>query len=219
MDRILELELMEDENQVKAYAEADFEEPHSCFINCLKQVIGGQAFQGLALDLGCGPGDIDRRFAEAYPQSQLHAVDGSAAMINYALSSLAKPLQNRVHFILGQLPHAILPNSRYDVIFSNSLLHHLADPSVLWEVIKQYSHPGTCVAIMDLVRPNSPGAAQELVRTYASNEPLILQKDFYNSLLAAFSLEEIYQQLDEANLNLNIKKVSDRHIFISGLML
>ena len=150
--------------------------------------------------------------------SQTHAVDGSKSMIQAGQSSISPLLQKRIHFILGKLPNVILPQSTYDLIYSNSLLHHLPDPMTLWHVIKKYSRPGTWVMIMDLLRTDSIEAAQIMVDTYAGNEPQILQQDFYNSLLAAFSIEEIYQQIEDAGLTLNIEQISDRHVFISGVM-
>jgi len=218
MERILEPELMEDDDQVKAYAEADFEIPHSQFLERLRTVVGNPAFSGVALDLGCGPGDISRRFAEAHPDSRVHAVDGSKAMIHYGEALLSPFLQKRIHFILGRLPDVILPQPHYEIIFSNSLLHHLPDPLIIWQMVKQYAKPGTRVAVMDLLRPDSVGSAQSLVDTYARNEPEILQQDFYNSLLAAFSIEEIKQQIQSVGLHLSIEQISDRHVFISGVM-
>jgi len=218
MKRILESELMEDEDQVKAYAEADFESPHSHFMERLRTVIDNPAFSGVALDLGCGPGDISRRFAEAYPDSRVHAVDGSKAMIQYGKALLSHFLQKRIHFIIGRLPDVILPQPQYEIIFSNSLLHHLPDPMIIWQTVKRYAGPGAHVAVMDLLRPDSIASAQSMVDAYADNEPEILQQDFYNSLLAAFSIEEIKQQIQSAGLHLNIEQISDRHVFISGVM-
>ncbi|MGZ8194839.1 MAG: class I SAM-dependent methyltransferase, partial [Methylosarcina sp.] len=63
MERQLEPELMEDPEQVKAYAEADFAIPHNDFIERIKLFIDQPGFNGTALDLGCGPGDISLRFA------------------------------------------------------------------------------------------------------------------------------------------------------------
>lgn len=51
---------------------------------------------------------------------------------------------------------------------------------------------------------------------YAANEPAILQRDFYCSLLAAFTLDEINDQIMRADLPLNAEQISDRHVFISG---
>ncbi len=220
MRRLLEPELMEDESQVKAYAEADFEVPHNDFIQQLKTFIDDPEFSGTALDLGCGPGDISCRFANAFPLSKLHAIDGSESMLAYAKSALPPDLADRISFIKGLLPDVILPQPGYEIIFSNSLLHHLPDPQVLWQTIKKYSRPGTRIIIMDLLRPANVKSAQMMVDNYAANEPEILQRDFYHSLLAAFSLKEINTQLAQADLSLDLhsQKISDRHVFISGVI-
>ncbi len=220
MKRLLEPELMEDESQVKAYAEADFEVPHNDFIQQLKTFIDNPEFSGTALDLGCGPGDISSRFANAFPLSKVHALDGSESMLAYAKSALPPDLADRISFIKGLLPDVILPQPGYEIIFSNSLLHHLPDPQVLWQTIKKYSRPGTRIIIMDLLRPANVKSAQMMVDNYAATEPEILQRDFYHSLLAAFSLKEINAQLALADLSVNLhsQKISDRHVFITGVI-
>jgi ubiquinone/menaquinone biosynthesis C-methylase UbiE len=217
MKRVLEPELMEDEAQVKAYAEADFEIPHSQFIERLQAFINEPGFSGTALDLGCGPGDISRRFAQAYPLSEVYAVDGSAAMINYGKLSITDELKSRIKFIHGLLPYVSLPQASYGIIFSNSLLHHLPDPMVLWDVIKKYAVPGTRIVVMDLLRPDSIDEALAMVQAYAADEPDILKRDFYQSLLAAFRMEEIAGQIAQAGLDLSIEQISDRHVFITGV--
>jgi SAM-dependent methyltransferase len=115
------------------------------------------------------------------------------------------------------LPAVSLPQANYDIIFSNSLLHHLPDPMVLWQVIKHYAGPGARVVIMDLLRPASIDEARAMVRAYAADEPDALKRDFYQSLLAAFRMEEIAGQIAQAGLNLDIEQISDRHVFITGV--
>ncbi len=217
MKRVLEAELMEDAAQVKAYAEADFEIPHTQFIERLMAFINEPDFSGTALDLGCGPGDISCRFARAYPLARVHAIDGSLAMINYGKLVMPEALARRIDFIHGVLPDVSLPQAAYDLIFSNSVLHHLPDPGVLWQVIKHYARPGARIVVMDLLRPASIEEARAMVRAYAGDEPEILQRDFYQSLLAAFRREEIAEQIAQAGLKLGIEQISDRHVFITGV--
>ena len=70
---------------------------------------------------------------------------------------------------------------------------------------------------MDLLRPNNEDKAKELVQQYAADDSPILQKDFYNSLLAAYNVEEIGQQLNAAGLGyLTTEIVSDRHVLVWG---
>jgi len=218
MKRVLEPELMDDEDQVEAYAAADFETPHRQFIQRLQIFINEPGFNSVALDLGCGHGDITRRFVEAYPLSRVDAVDGSVPMIIYGKTLLAEEYKQRVNFVLGVLPNVLLPQASYRLIFSNSLLHHLPDPQVLWQVVKQYAKSGTRIVMMDLLRPESTENAQAIVKTYAVHEPKILQQDFFNSLLAAFTLDEIKGQLKQAGLRLMVEQISDRHVFISGVI-
>jgi trans-aconitate methyltransferase len=176
----------------------------------------GEGFNGNALDLGCGSGDISRRFIRAFPASTLDAVDGSLPMLEYAKAAANPP--EPIHYILGRLPGVILPKSGYDIIFSNSLLHHLPDPQILWQTIKSYAKTGTHIAVMDLLRPESTGSAMIMVEKHAGNEADILQRDFYHSLLAAFRMEEITEQLLTADLPFTVEKISDRHVFIQGVI-
>ena len=225
MNRILEPELMEGEAQSRAYAQADFEQPNSHFLYLLQEHIGTD-FQGYVLDLGCGSGDITIRVARAYPRCEIHGIDGSAAMLKYARELLAlEPItcQQRVQFIQGIIPEEKLPRAhrrcafgaRYDLIISNSLLHHLHQPDNFWLTIKKYSSKNTPILVMDLLRPATTAEASQLVETIALNEPEILQRDFYNSLCAAFEIPEIKTQLKQANLeHLSVTQISDRHVLI-----
>ena len=108
-------------------------------------------------------------------------------------------------------------NLGFDSIISNSLLHHLQDSAILWDALKSYGRTGTHVLIMDLLRPATRRAAAQLVTTYAGGEHELLKQDFYNSLLAAYTEEEIKIQLKMARLSkLKIQRVSDRHIIVYG---
>ncbi|NNE05177.1 MAG: SAM-dependent methyltransferase, partial [Xanthomonadales bacterium] len=66
-------------------------------------------------------------------------------------------------------------------------------------------------------RPESPQAAQAIVAQYAGDAPDILREDFYNSLLAAYTPEEVKRQLSGAGLDsLGIELSSDRHWMVCG---
>lgn len=218
MDRVAEPELMLDAHQARAYASADFEEPNSRFIDLLRQRLIDLPPDGVALDLGCGPGDISLRFARAFPQWTVDALDGSAAMLELGRQAADRSrLGTRVRFHEVRLPQGPAPGGPYDLIFSNSLLHHLRAPEVLWSSARQWSGAETRVFVMDLVRPESQERAGELVDRYACDEPEVLRRDFFNSLLAAYRPSEIREQLAKASLgHLEIEVVSDRHFLVWG---
>jgi len=221
MRRIPEEELMTGNDQARAYASADFEEPHSAVIRLFQETFGHTLPGSDVLDLGCGPGDITFRFARAYPACTIHGVDGSEAMLAEARQALSRSpeLAGRVLFMQGMLPDIELPLPQYDVVISNSLLHHLPDPAVLWETIKCCAAPGAAVFIVDLRRPATIAEARRLTGLYSSREPAILQRDFYNSLRAAFEPAEIREQLNTAGLaGFDVRETSDRHVMIAGVM-
>jgi SAM-dependent methyltransferase len=221
MERIPEQELMDEAAQALAYAGADFEQPHSMFIDLFCETFDTVAHGVHVLDLGCGPGDITFRFARTFAGCRMHGIDGSEAMLRLAEEVLDNEpsLQGRVRFSRVVLPDEGLSRAVYDCIISNSLLHHLPDPSVLWQTVKTCAVPGAPVFIMDLKRPVTMDEAARLRDMYAEGEPEVLRRDFYNSLLAAFEPGEIRSQLRDASLGcLSVRSVSDRHLTVSGHM-
>ncbi len=219
MQRSPEPELMLDPQQAHAYASADFEAPHSYFIELFRQSFPGLEPSGAILDLGCGPGDIAVRFAKAFAQCEVDGIDGAQAMLEAGAPLVAASgLAQRVKLSYARLPEDAPPRPPYEGIISNSLLHHLHQPQILWEAIKRYAKPGAFVFVMDLMRPPSEAIARELVQRCSGNEPEVLQRDFYHSLLAAFRPDEIAQQLAQARLDLQIEVVSDRHLIAYGYL-
>ncbi len=218
MRRTPEPELMLGEEQARAYAEADFQEPHSCFIELFARSFPEEAAAGYVLDLGCGPADISLRFARGYPDSLIHGVDGSEAMLKFGKQAVSREgLEERVQLIHRYLPATQLPRKKYDVVISNSLLHHLGDPQVLWQSINQFASPRAPIFIMDLTRPADRAQAKDLTETHAAGEAEVLKQDFYHSLLAAYRPHEVKSQLQEAQLaHFCVEEVSDRHMIMWG---
>jgi SAM-dependent methyltransferase len=222
MKRTVEPELMIEESQALAYARADFEAAHSSYPKLFGKKFPRQLRHALALDLGCGPCDVTIRFANAHPGWTFHGVDGSAAMLKQARIAIAQQrgLSHRIKLIEGFIPGARIPKRTYDVILASSFLHHLHDPQVLWKAVRQYSRRGTVVFIADLRRPASRAQARAFERKYSRGEPEVLRRDFFNSLLAAFTPAEVRKQLKEAGLaELRVEVVSDRHLVVFGRIL
>ncbi len=169
MERIPEPELMDEPEQARAYARADFAEPHQAFVERFRQCFPGHRPRQV-LDLGCGAADITIRFARAWPESRLTGVDGAAAMLVFAREAIAQAgLGDRIQLQQARLPETALPRRAFDTVISNSLLHHLHDPQTLWRAVTQYAAPGAAVFIMDLRRPDSRERAGNLVDEYAGN--------------------------------------------------
>lgn len=218
MERTPEPELMNDAPQVEAYANADFAAPHDHFVELFRERFPRLHPRGI-LDLGCGPGDISRRLACSFPTSRVTGIDGAPAMIAAGRErNRDAGLADRIELVASCLPGDELPAGPFDAIVSNSLLHHLAAPSALWEVLARASYVGSAVFVMDLLRPRDATTLRDLVERYASDEPEILKRDFENSLHAAYRPDEVAEQLGAAGLGaLTTEVVSDRHFIVHGI--
>ncbi|RJQ55703.1 MAG: class I SAM-dependent methyltransferase [Nitrospiraceae bacterium] len=217
MERIPEPDLMDDAEQAEAYAAADFAEPHEAFVRHFRMRFPGFS-KGEVLDLGCGAADVIIRFAGAFPGVNITGVDGAQAMLDIGTSEVGKKgFAHRVRLLKCRVPDTALLQNKYDAVISNSLLHHLADPFIMWQTIRHCAKTYAPVFVMDLFRPDTVKSAEGLLDRYAADASPVLRKDFFNSLLAAYSVEEIRQQLVRSNLDyLNIEIVSDRHVLIWG---
>jgi len=221
MERIVEPELMDDPLQARAYAEADFDRSDQAFAQRFLALWGppfpsprqpgaGWGAGEAIVDLGCGPGNITFRLATALPQARVVGLDGAATMVALAqerrqrhpdlwpqlrFEQLSLPLTQVSSPGLG--PLAVL-GGPFAAVVSNSLLHHLHDPLVLWHAIGQLAAPGAMVYIKDLRRPASAAEADALTQRYAAGAPAVLRRDFRASLAAAFTAVEVEAQLAQA---------------------
>jgi ubiquinone/menaquinone biosynthesis C-methylase UbiE len=209
---------MDSEAQTRAYAEADFEESNSLFTEKFQEYFNPSPPAGTMADLGCGPGDISIRMANRYPGWNITGLDAGPNMLKLAQERLAaEQLEDRVSFRHSYLPDPSLPSASFDAVISNSLLHHLPQPRILWQSIIQLARPGAAIQVMDLMRPDSEAEAQRLIDVYSADAPDILREDFYNSLLAAYTPWEVSEQLLAAGLDrLKIVIPSDRHWIVHG---
>ena len=217
MDRILEPEIMDGQAEADAYARADFGDSNQWYADHLATQYPSHLRE--VVDLGCGPADVLLRIAGIAQHARIVGVDGSATMLDFARNAVdAAQLSDRVSLHLGRLPGLSLPEGHFDAVLSKDMLHHLPDPQVLWGEVHRLGRRGAAVFVMDLIRPDSPLAARQIVERVAAHEHPILKEDFYNSLCAAFTVSEVRSQLQSAGLPLTVEPATERHMLIKGLL-
>ena len=216
MKRVLEPEVMDDPEQVQAYAQANFEEENQGFVDQFFSMYPDLESPHI-VDLGCGPGDIPLRVARRHATCRVTGIDASQPMIAYAEQAVQQAgFQDRIQFLCQRIQDVNL-SSPADAIISNSLVHHMPNPLRFWYCLKTFVKPGGPVLVMDLLRPESPEEAQAIVEEHAAQEPERLRKDFYHSLLAAFTDDEVAAHLAELNLSrLFVDVPDDRHWVVYG---
>lgn len=226
MPRQPEPEYMDEAAEADAYALSDFSEVNQAFVERLLELVPtAEALD--VIDLGTGPGDIPVRLCLARPGWHVVAVDASAAMLSIAgkaaqeadLIDLPTGQAGRIELVQADARETGLPPHSFDVLFSNSILHHINDTAAFWKELKRLAKPGATMFLRDLARPATATAARKIVDTYGQVGPELMREEFYRSLLSSYTPEEVCTQLAEAKLDcLEVKMVTDRHMDIFGTL-
>ena len=223
MQRRLEPELMNGDAQVHAYADADFSSGDQATIEAIQRLLAPTLPlppDSLVVDLGCGPGNITLRLAGLFPKARIIGIDGAESMLAIAREQ-AQQQQLEMSFLCQTLQEVLRGPllGQADLIVSNSLLHHLHQPDLLWKVTQALAAPGCRTLHRDLRRPDSDAEIQQLLLKHLPLAPEVLQHDFAASLAAAFEPQEVTAELHKLGLDqLTVLAEDDRYLVVSGLV-
>ena len=210
MDRIVEQEVMDTAEAAEAYDAMEHGEVDNAFV---ERVLALGAQSGHFLDVGTGPAQIPILLAQRCPEIRITAIDLSKEMLNIAKRHIAAAaLTARItleHVDAKALPY---PDNTFDGLISNSIVHHIHDSLRALQEMSRVVKPGGLVLIRDLVRPETPEAAQAFVDTYAAEDTPYQQKLYYDSFLAAFTIAEVNEMLAQMDLQgAVVTQSTDRH--------
>ena len=210
MNRIVEQEVMDTAEAAEAYDAMEHGEVDNAFV---ERVLALGAQSGHFLDVGTGPAQIPILLAQRCPDIRITAIDLSKEMLNIAKRHIAAAaLTARItleHVDAKALPY---PDNTFDGLISNSIVHHIHDSLRALQEMSRVVKPGGLVLIRDLVRPETPEAAQAFVDTYAAEDTPYQQKLYYDSFLAAFTIAEVNEMLAQMDLQgAVVTQSTDRH--------
>ena len=218
MQRCPEPELMNGVDQVAAYAAADFSAGDDVTIDRIHSLIAERPLGNnpVVVDLGCGPGNITLLLARLLPEARVIGIDGAERMLELARQRAAD--QGLAIVFLHQDLRQIR-GLKADLVVSNSLLHQLHDPLLLWRVTSELANRGCRVLHRDLRRPESMDQLNHLQTLHLPDAPEVLLQDFRASLRAAFEPAEVADQLRITGMKqLSIQLEGDRYLVVSGLV-
>jgi ubiquinone/menaquinone biosynthesis C-methylase UbiE len=215
LQRVLEPEVMDTEEDAREYDAMDHSEPNAAFVERLIEL----GAHGRMLDIGTGPGHIPLLICERIPDAYVVGVDLAEHMLARAnRRRLASAHADRMEFLLADAKGLAFEDGSFDVVFSNTILHHIPEPRVFLAGARRVLRPGGALLIRDLFRPASLGQLAQLVATYAGSATPYQRKLFGDSLNAALTPDELRAAaravgLEEAEITLD----SDRHMSLQVL--
>ena len=120
-----------------------------------------------------------------------------------------------IKIIQGRYEDKHLSEKSFDILISNSVLHHVKSPKQFWEksfnLVRQQGH----IVLMDLFRPSSEHELLAILNKYGGDNPVLLN-DFEKSLRAAYTPYEVEDQLSSfPSISSSVKAISDRHFFVT----
>src|SRR5690348_5698425 len=124
---------------------AKFTAPREAPFDDLLALVKRRPGMGLrVVDLGCGPGVLTRRLADALDGSDVLGIDSSAAMLARA-ADLARPGLRFAAQSIEEFAHA--GDGKFDLVISNSTLHWCADHEQLIPKLLARVAPGGQIVV------------------------------------------------------------------------
>ena len=160
LERILEPEVMDTTEEADGYAAMDHTGSGGAFVDRLIEL----GAEGYALDIGTGPGTIPLLACERIANLRIMAVDLSPKMLAHAERlRQGSPHKDRIKFQLADAKGLPFEDRSFDVVFSNTILHHIPDPTHMLIEAARLLRPGGTLLIRDLYRPRTKDELDELV--------------------------------------------------------
>ncbi len=226
LSRVLEVEVMDTAAEAADYNSMDHSAVNALFAQDLITALASGGFQERGreppdtierelhiLDLGTGTALIPIELCLRVSHCRVLAVDLAAQMLELAGKNVAAAgLASRIE--LEQIDAKALPftDSRFDVVMSNSIIHHIPEPVQSLQEAVRVTKLGGLLFFRDLLRPDDVATLTHLVQTYAGSENFHCRQMFADSLHAALSLGEIRDLISELGFSAaSVQPTSDRH--------
>ncbi|WP_333165171.1 methyltransferase domain-containing protein [Microcoleus sp. AT3-A2] len=210
MQRVLEPEVMDSLEEAIEYDSMDFTEVNAAFAQsaaALGPVLGN------VLDAGTGTARIPIAISQLRRAWKLTCIDLSPNMLKVGAQNVEKAgVRSQINLELIDAKAMPYPDSYFDMVISNSIIHHLPDPLLFLQEVKRVLKPQGAIFLRDLLRPETAEIRDNLVNLYAGDCNAHQKQLFSDSLQAAFTLDEVEEMIQNAGLDgLRIYESSDRH--------
>lgn len=218
LPRVLEPEVMDTAEEAADYDAMDHAEVNRRFVDDLLAAMGdgGWSSPRRVFDAGTGTALIPIELLSRGVAATVVAADAAVEMLRLGTERVAAAgLSDRITLVEGDCKRLPEPTGSYEVVLSNSLIHHVPEPCAafaeLWRIVK----PGGLLFVRDLYRPASTEEVERLVARYAAEASAAQRQLFRQSFHAALAVPEVDALLRELGIPGRATMTSDRHWTVS----
>lgn len=149
------------------------------------------------LDLACGPANQLAMVARLNPDIQFIGLDLSLPMLEQARELITRQGLSNVSFRHGDITNLeMFGDQSIDAVVSTMALHHLPDVAALGKMYAEVARilkPDGGIYMVDFGHLKSARSIDYFANQYADRQPALFTLDYYNSLHAAFYIDDFRQ--------------------------
>lgn len=210
LTRILEPEIMDSPQDALEYDSMDHGEVNRRFVDDL---LDATTQLGDVLDLGTGTAQIPIELVRRGAACRVMALDAAVSMLELARYNIeVAGCITQIQLTHGDGKQLGFPDEMFDTVMSNSIVHHIPEPSMVFHEAVRVTKAGGTLFFRDLLRPASKMELDQLVSLYAGSASDYQRQLFAASLHAALSLEEVREMIVGLGFAADsVRATSDRH--------
>jgi 2-polyprenyl-3-methyl-5-hydroxy-6-metoxy-1,4-benzoquinol methylase len=194
LERVLEPEVMDTEEEARAYDAMDHIAVNNAFCSDLLALKPDLLS---TLDVGAGTALIPIELCRRSPNARVVAIDLAASMLELAASNVERAGLND-----------LIQRKRIDA----KSLHHIPDPRAVLAEMLRVIRPGGLMFVRDLIRPATDADVIALVQLHAAGADDQQRSLLNASLRAAFTLDEVRALAAGLGIPSScVQMTSDRH--------
>lgn len=214
LTRVLEPEVMDTEQEAVEYDAMGHDEVNRRFCEDLLAV---EPAPRRVVDVGTGTARIPLALCALHATCVIVATDLAEHMLALAARNVqAAGLSARVSLVRADAKGSALPRAGFDVVMSNSIVHHIPSPATLFSELFGLAAPGALVFVRDLERPAREEDLAALVARHAAHDSPKQRALFSDSLRAALTLDEVRALVAAHGVPASaVARTSDRHWTLS----
>jgi len=206
--RVLEPEVMDTAEEAAEYDAMDHDAVNRRFCEDLLAV---EPEPRRVVDVGTGTARIPVALCELHPRCSIVATDLAEHMLAVARANIVGS-RERIELVRVDAKGSTLPAHAFDVVMSNSIVHHIPEPALFFAEVVRLCAPGGLIFVRDLERPRDEAGLQHLVDTYARDETERARGLFRDSLRAALTVDEVVELVRPLGISGDaVTRTSDRH--------